>query len=299
MAELARAAEEAGFDRLWVPETVGRDALLAAHRVGAATSSIGVATGIAYAFTRPPLAMAGAVSELVRDLGGRFELGLGSGTRGVRRRYGVAGWERPGPDLAAYVAALRETSLPMPAVHGAATNPLMAGWVGAACDGLLLLSICTAPGYLQEVMLPALGAGAARAARPRPRVTAWLITAVDADESMAREEVRRHLAFYFSTPSYRGPAERLDGGAAAAEVRRRAEAAGFSDWKEAAAAVPAEWCDLLAVYGTPETLRERADSAQARLRAAGVDEVVFQLEGRLEAALSAVEALSRPAHIRT
>ena len=63
MVPIARAAESAGYHRLWTTESMDRDAVVRAVSVGCATSSIGVATGIAYAFTRHPLAAAALIAE--------------------------------------------------------------------------------------------------------------------------------------------------------------------------------------------------------------------------------------------
>ncbi|MGH9000604.1 MAG: LLM class flavin-dependent oxidoreductase, partial [Acidimicrobiia bacterium] len=75
LSELGRAAEQAGFDRVWTTEYPGRDAVARALAIGLATGRIGIGTGITYAFTRPPLAMAALAADVQRLCGGRFALG--------------------------------------------------------------------------------------------------------------------------------------------------------------------------------------------------------------------------------
>src|SRR4051812_26940600 len=85
LAEAARAAETGGLHRLWTTESPGRDAVLRSlHLLDATTTLLG-GTGIAFAFTRPPLAAAGSAADAFHLSGGRFSLGLGAGTRGQRR----------------------------------------------------------------------------------------------------------------------------------------------------------------------------------------------------------------------
>src|SRR5262249_32706857 len=77
--ELAQNAEKAGFQRVWTTEYPHRDAVLRALAIALRTKSIGVGTGIAYAFTRLPLAMAAMSADVQRLSGGRFTLGVGAG----------------------------------------------------------------------------------------------------------------------------------------------------------------------------------------------------------------------------
>src|SRR6202171_5544814 len=105
---IGRAAEDAKYSRVWLTETTGRDAIVRAAALGTVTSRIGIATGIAYAFARGPLAMAAAAAEAQQACDGRFTLGLGAGTRGIRRRYGVTDWERAAPQFADYARLLRK-----------------------------------------------------------------------------------------------------------------------------------------------------------------------------------------------
>ena len=104
--ELAKRAEEAGFFRLWTTEGMGSDGLLKAMSLGLATSTIRIGTGIAYSFPRSPFQAAAGAAVLAEALDGRFTLGLGAGTRGLRRWFGVEE-DHPAPRFGEYVDLIR------------------------------------------------------------------------------------------------------------------------------------------------------------------------------------------------
>ncbi|MDP9184231.1 MAG: LLM class flavin-dependent oxidoreductase, partial [Actinomycetota bacterium] len=74
---LAREAEAAGFDSVWISETWGSDGVALATAIATGTARIGIGTGILQMPGRTP-AMA-AMSALTIDhlSGGRFVLGVG------------------------------------------------------------------------------------------------------------------------------------------------------------------------------------------------------------------------------
>lgn len=300
--EIAQAAERRGYHRVWTTETTDRDAIVRATAIGAATSTIKVGTGIAYAFTRPPIATASAASDTQAACGGRFALGLGAGTRGLRTRYGVQ-WEHPAPQFVDYVSAVRallnspgsvdyageyyQLNVPEYVPHesaasvelyGSGVNKIMLRYCAAGCDGVAIHSLAAAPGYLEEVTVPAIAAGAERGGR-RPRVACWFIASVDQDEERARDSAKRQLAFYLSTPSYRTVAEFGGWGDVAERIRTGAAETKYSDWGAVARLVPEHIVDALTVAGTPEQVRSRLPEVEKRLLTAGIDEIVFQMVG--------------------
>jgi alkanesulfonate monooxygenase SsuD/methylene tetrahydromethanopterin reductase-like flavin-dependent oxidoreductase (luciferase family) len=295
---LARRAEAAGFDRVWMTEYRGRDAVARAIAVALATERIEVGTGIAYAFTRPPLAMAALAGDAQRLAGGRFALGLGAGTRGIRRQYGVEGWERPAPELAGYVAELRAAFAedgmpdPPPPIYGAAMNAAMSRSVAACCDGALLHAIALTRVHLRERLLPAIREGKARrgtaagsdstsrplgAAAPSLDLVAWCVTAVDDDPAAARERARVQLAFYLATPSFAPVTAGAAWEDAAAAVRAAFASSGRrAAWRDLAGHVPDEAVDELAIYGTPAEARAKVAALAAEFAPLGVGELAFQ-----------------------
>jgi alkanesulfonate monooxygenase SsuD/methylene tetrahydromethanopterin reductase-like flavin-dependent oxidoreductase (luciferase family) len=296
LAALARRAEAAGLDRVWTTEYVGRDAVARALFIALATERIGVATGIAYAFSRVPLAMASLAADVQRLSAGRFGLGISSGTRGVRRWYG-AEFDPPAPRIAAYAEALREAwqrnddLVTPPPIYAAALNPAMTRAVARSCDGALLHALALSRVHLNERVLPALRDGYARRDEDRPfEIAAWCITAIDDDEEKAREMARRQLAFYLSTPSYKTVTAGTDWESVADAVRDGFEASGRkASWGELSGLIPDAVVDELTIAGTPAGARDKAVALEAELREAGVTEMVFQTAG---ADVSSAELIS-------
>ncbi len=93
MPHLARAAEEIGFDGLWVGETQ-HDPFLPLALAAEHTTRIGLGTAIAVAFPRSPTVLAHIAWDLQHASRGRFILGLGTPVKcrmnGARRSIGGA-----------------------------------------------------------------------------------------------------------------------------------------------------------------------------------------------------------------
>jgi 5,10-methylenetetrahydromethanopterin reductase len=301
MIDVARTAERNGFHRLWTTERPGRDGLLRAAELALATERIGVGTGIVFAFTRNPVGMAGAAAELRRMSGGRFVLGLGTGTRGVRSRWYGESFEHPAPRLAEYADLVRallrpreetlafhgeyyqveipgfemgsQTAEPVP-VYGSGLNPTMLRIMARRCDGVAVHPLAGAPAYLAEVSGPALATGSEQGGR-RLNAAAWLLVAVDADAERAHRMARRELAFYFSTPSYRAVAETCGWGDAAEALRAEFRRVG-GDWDAVGRLVPQEMIDGLCPSGTPDDVAKLVDRRIETLAEHGIEEVVFE-----------------------
>ena len=75
--EAAAELEQLGFEAIWFPESVGREALTHAGLLLAATRRIMIATGIANIYARDPVTMAAGQKTLAEAYSGRFLLGLG------------------------------------------------------------------------------------------------------------------------------------------------------------------------------------------------------------------------------
>jgi alkanesulfonate monooxygenase SsuD/methylene tetrahydromethanopterin reductase-like flavin-dependent oxidoreductase (luciferase family) len=75
--ELAAELESLGYGAIWIPEAVGRDALVSAALLLSGTERITVATGIASIYARDAMAMAAGHRALTEWFPDRFLLGLG------------------------------------------------------------------------------------------------------------------------------------------------------------------------------------------------------------------------------
>ena len=88
-AEVVKAAESLGFDSLWTAEAYGSDALMPLAWWGAHTERLKLGTGIVQISARTPAATAMAAMTLDHLSGGRMILGLGvSGPQVVEGWYG-------------------------------------------------------------------------------------------------------------------------------------------------------------------------------------------------------------------
>jgi alkanesulfonate monooxygenase SsuD/methylene tetrahydromethanopterin reductase-like flavin-dependent oxidoreductase (luciferase family) len=286
LLDLSRDAERAGFDRVWTTEYLGRDAVARALAVALGTETIEVGTGIAYAFTRLPLGMSALSADVRRLSRGRFALGLGTGTRGVRRWYG-ADFDPAVRRFVEYAAEVRRAWQAMPELEahgvpplfGAGLNPVMVRNAVRAADGVLLHPLALVRTHFHQRVLPAIEEGAKRR-EDKPFVAAWVITSVAADEEQAREHARRQLAFYLSTPSYGSVLEGTAWTSVAETIRDQFEASGRrAPWAELGVGVPDALVDELVLVGTSESVRSQASRLEEELAAAGVDELVFQTVG--------------------
>ena len=229
-------AESIGFDAISKNETA-HDSFLPLTLAATSTTRAMLQTSVAIAFPRSPMITAYTAHDLQELSRGRFRLGLGTQVKGhIERRFSTT-WVSPGPRLREYVQALRaiwkawETgerlryegkhyqftlmtpffspgpgAFPPPPVFTAAVNAYNCQVAGEVADGLMLHSL-TSPGYVRDVVRPALAKGAERADRDSSGITVsgggFIITGPNrASLRAAQAEVRRRIAFYASTRTY-------------------------------------------------------------------------------------------------
>lgn len=285
LTDLARAAETAGLARVFTTEYVNRDSVARALAIALGTDTIGVATGISYAFARAPLAMAALAADVQRLSNNRFGLGISSGTRGVRRWYDAEEFAPPGPKIVEYAEKLRaayernpDLEVPPP-TYGAALNPIMGRLVRRSCDGALLHPLAMARTHFKTRLLPELQRRE-DSWREDFEIVAWYITSIADDGEIALERAKRQLAFYFSTPSYRTVAEGTDWEGVPTAVRNAFDASDRkASWTELADLIPDSLVNELALVGTPSQVRGRLPELEEELSSLGITELVFQTVG--------------------
>lgn len=229
VGDLARLAEEGGYESVWVAET-SYSAYVQAALAADATSRAAVGTNIALAFPRSPTITAMTARDLAELSGGRFILGLGSQVKRVNeQRFGTA-FEHPAPKMAEYVEVVRKvlgtfrgepidhrgrfytvTMPPFPGaaavpdvpIYLAAVNERMAEAAGRVADGVLGHPM-TSPKYVTEVLRPAVERGAAAAGRDPSEisVTGSVILQLNDDREQARREAALQIGFYATTRTY-------------------------------------------------------------------------------------------------
>src|SRR5262245_29494434 len=79
MRDLARLAERRGYDSVWLPESIGREAFTELTALVLAGDRIRVGTGIVPVFARLPTVAAAAIATAAALAPGRVILGLGIG----------------------------------------------------------------------------------------------------------------------------------------------------------------------------------------------------------------------------
>ncbi len=279
--DAAAQAEADGYSAAWVTE-VGHDPLAMLAGAAGRTTTLALGTSIVVAFGRSPLITATLANDVQILSQGRLLLGLGSQIKPhIEKRYSMP-WSRPAARMREYVLALRAiwsawndgaalnfrgefyrhtlmTPFFSPAPHAygapkvfvAAVGEAMTEVAGEVADGLLVHPFTTVA-YLRDVTLPALERGLARAGRTRDEIEISLSGFVASTEAGGREDVRRavrdQIAFYASTPAYRGVLASIGRDELqvplAALARRGA-------WAEMGALIDDEILDAVAVPGEP------------------------------------------------
>jgi probable F420-dependent oxidoreductase len=237
----ARELELAGYDGAWSAET-GHDPLMIVAGAATSTTTLELGTGIVVAFARSPMITATMANDVQLLSRGRLLLGLGSQIKPhIEKRYSMP-WSHPAPRMREYVLAMRAiwacwnegaalnfrgeyyrhtlmspffnpgpNPYGAPQVYLAAVGELMTEVAGEVADGLLVHPFTTER-YVREVTLPALERGLAKSGREAkdfPISFSGLIATGDTDEELedATRRVRGQIAFYGSTPAYRGVLE--------------------------------------------------------------------------------------------
>lgn len=297
---LANETSERGFSGITFTEA-GRTAYLSVAAAALAAPDLTYSTGVAVAFPRSPMITASTAWELADVTGGRFLLGLGTQVQAhIERRYSSE-FEHPGPRLRDYVEAVRAIfrafqgaekldfhgeffrhdllpamwapgpiEYPDVPIYISAVGPWMVGMAGEVADGVHVHPLHSRR-YVDEMLLPGIAAGAAKAGRSADAVALAIpvFTVVgDTEEERApwRALARSQIAFYGSTRNYAfqfdmlgfdGMSSRFNEKLKAGDVAGMAEL--VTDEMLAAFAVEATWDDL------SDRLVERYDGVASRL----------------------------------
>ena len=288
LPDLGRAAENHGFEAVWVAET-GHDSIVAATVLAQATSQIDVGTNVTLAFPRSPTVTAMQAWDLNELSGDRFVLGLGSQVRRIIADRYSAAFDRPAARMAEYVQAMRtvwnmergqrtpfrgemyrviRTGLnglgsaserAIPRVYVAAVGPLMTRAAVTWADGMLGHPFTSVP-YLRHDVLPRVEQGLTDAGRTRDQFTLaqGVILSIADDREVAVREAKAQVGFYGTTPNY-SPVFAASGEAYLTEELGRVFAESGGDPDALADAVPDAVLDRYAIAGTPDEVRDRLD----------------------------------------
>ncbi len=288
LIELAAHADRLRNHSVWVPEGRGRELFTTLGAMGRATERVGLATGILTIYSRPPALTAMAAATLADLTGGRFILGLGVGHPDVIEGGYGAVYRRPLTAMREYVEIVRRaTDGTKVAFHGrvfrvkefqleSKSQHRVPIYLAALGERMLRLAGEIADGVVLNWMPPErvrwatriVRDAAARAGRGAESVTVvcYVRAVVTENPEGAWTVMRRLLATYIEMPAY---ARMLQDAGFAAEISAIRGAWAASGVGAAAATVPADLLDRLAVVGPAESCR----AGLARYFDAGVNVV--------------------------
>lgn len=285
-------AERIGYNFISTNET-NHNPFLAATLASEHSTTMNVRTSIALAFARSPMDTAYMAWDLQELSGGRFHLGLGSQVRGhIVRRFNMP-WGRPAARMRDYILALRAIwdswqnrgkldfqgeffnfnlmppffdpgpiENPGIKIYLAAVNERMQQVAGEVCDGVLLHSFNT-PKHTQEVVLPNLEKGAAKAGKSLTDLDihggGFIVTGAN-DEKLeaSMRETKDRISFYASTRSY-APVMNTHGWNDTAQKLYRMSVDG--QWGEMSQEITDDMLDAFAVVGSYDKI---VDNIKAR-----------------------------------
>ncbi len=285
---LAARLEAMGYDGVYSFEGQ-HDPFFPLCVAAAHTERMTLTTAIAVAFARNPMLLANIGHDMSLLSRGRFILGLGSQIRPhIERRYSMP-WSRPAARMREMVQAIRAiwhswehgerlgfegefyrhtlmtpffnpgpNPYQNPPIYIAAVGERMTEMVGEVGDGFIVHPLHS-PSYLQAKTLPALRRGGERAGRSAKdcTVSCQVIVATGRDEAEIRkssEMARSQIAFYSSTPAYKGVLEHHGYDALQPEMNALSKR---GEWGAMNERIDDALLNTIAVVGSPEQVAER------------------------------------------
>lgn len=284
----ARKAEEFGFSGIWTAET-SHDPFLPLVLAAEHTERVELGTSIAVAFARNPMLLANIGWDLQAYSKGRFVLGLGSQIKPhIEKRFSMP-WSKPAARMREMILAVRAiwdcwehgTKLEFrgefykhtlmtpfftpdaaevqgfgpPKIFLAGVGELMTEVAGEVCDGFICHGFTTER-YLREVTIPALARGRAKAGKTMEgfEIVGPSFVVSGGDEAQletAAAGTRQQIAFYGSTPAYRGVLELHGWGGLQDELNTLSKQ---GKWVEMGRLIDDEILNTFAVVGEPEQI---------------------------------------------
>lgn len=219
MQQLAKRAEDKGFESVWMAETrISRDGLVPLAAIACETDRMRLGTGIINVFTRGVVVTAVSFATLEELAPGRVVVGLGAGSSAVLTSQGQA-ISKPLTRLREFVHALRRLLAGGPVEYKGETISLAGAQLecpprrklpvylgvtgsralelaGEIADGVIINGFMSLE-YLGRA-LPTIEQGFAKAesGAAKPEIAAMLATSLDNDGRRARDAIRPLIANY-------------------------------------------------------------------------------------------------------
>lgn len=286
VANSAKEVEAAGYSGAWTAET-SHDPFFPLLLAAEHTQKIELGTSIAVAFARNPMTLANIGWDLQAFSKGRFILGLGSQIKPhITKRFSME-WSSPAARMREMILAIRaiwdtwENGTPLnfrgdfythtlmtpfftpdradlagfgtPKIFLAGVGELMTEVAGEVCDGFICHGFTTEK-YLREVTIPALARGRAKAGKTMEGFEiagpSFIVSGNSEEElSAAAAGTRQQIAFYGSTPAYRGVLDIHGWGGLQDELNTLSKQ---GKWVEMGNCITDEILNTFAVVGEPE-----------------------------------------------
>lgn len=288
IAEEAAALEQQGADILSTIE-LGHDPLIQLALAASNSNNARLMTSITVAFARSPMTLALQAHDVNSLSGGRLMLGIGSQIKPhIEKRYSMP-WSKPAARMREYVMALKaiwacwyegaaldfrgefynhtlmtpmftpgDTDHGAPSVLVAAVGPLMTEKAAEVADGVLLHTFTTEE-YIRTVTLPAMEQGFATSERTREGFqvvgTPIFVTGETEEEfNQVKQAACQQIAFYASTPAYKGVLDSVGYGDLQAELNRLSKA---GEWLEMGRRIDDTLLDKIAIVGELSEIQEK------------------------------------------
>jgi len=225
----ARDVEARGFASFWLANTRGHDAVTAMAVAGRETTTLEVGTAVTPIQPRHPTALAQQALTASALARGRFTLGIGLSHKVVIEDSLGLSYAKPAKTMAEYLEILGpllrggeaafkgdlyrskiamdvgDAANPVPLIL-AALGPMMLDLAGRHADGTALWM--TGARTIAQHVVPTMGAAAAEAGRPPPRVIAGFPVVLSNTPDETRQKVGEILQVYGQLPSYRAMMDR-------------------------------------------------------------------------------------------
>ena len=287
-ATSAKETEAAGYDGAWTVETA-HDPFFPLVLAAEHTEHLELGTSIAVGFARNPMTLAHIGWDLQGFAKGRFILGLGSQIKPhITKRFSME-WSHPAPRMREMILAIRaiwdtwQNGTPLafrgdfythtlmtpfftpdradlgefgvPRIFLAGVGELMTEVAGEVCDGFICHGFTTER-YLRQVTLPALARGRAKVGKSLQGFEivgpSFVVTGNnEAETSAAEAGTRQQIAFYGSTPAYKGVLELHGWDGLHEELNALSKKGG---WVEMGNLITDEILNTFAVVGEPEQI---------------------------------------------
>jgi 5,10-methylenetetrahydromethanopterin reductase len=279
MIELARLAEDAGIESLWMSDHLCfRDSLTSAMALLASTQKIKVAAAPMSPYSRNPIITAMAIATMEEFAPGRVIASPGTGNAAALKEAGIES-PRPLKTMREYVTILRQY-LSGETVHFAgetlrvngaklgffpsriiplyltAVRPRMLRLAGEIGDGVLLSGGCS-PGYTTRCVEEIKKGAAANGGAWRGDVAGFVTASVSSDREEAIEANKLFLAYIFRNSHH---AENIRLGGGEVDQEGLAAAVGRRDWEAAKKFISDDLVLAHSVAGTPGDGRRQLET---------------------------------------